>query len=928
MEWKGFFRKKQIAMMLVLMMIMTQQGSYLKNVFAKTEVSVGIDGYQISTSAEGFRTVYSVSDPNNEVVQAGLIYGLADYVSQADMIIGSSNSIVHAFKATDAGKISKTFSSDESAQSYAMTMKFVSSASFYNSEVIVRAYAQLADGTYIYSDMSSCTIYRVADNLYQNMLMNTATGHDYLYNNILSVVNPSYQYKEYDWNHSIVTPEETTSVQETTTQDSSIGDTTTEIPMVEVPDNGELTWTEKDKNGADTAEEWSESNPVYISLSDYGSSAVMADGNAVDSSVVKISDNEITIKTTGVYVLSGTLSDGNILIKSNANDSTVILNGVDITSKTTAAIYANKNAANLTITLAQGSKNYLTGPDTYTFAEGEDEPDAVLFAKKALLMNGSGTLFVTATSGDAVKCKDALKIADGNYVINAADEGIIGKDLFAVCGGILNITSKGDGIKTNLQTDPNLGYIDISGGDITVTSEGDGIQADTAVRIENAKIDITTNVVSGTTNDSFKGIKTGGGITYTDDVSGETVTETAGLIHIKSGDLTLNSAEDGINSKKDVVIENGTFVINTYSDGIQAANNVNILGGGIHITTAKNSSYSFTSFKGIKAGTSAEDNEGEETGILLIKDGEIDIDTTKAGTTSGNTKGDDALHSNAALQIDGGTINLSAGDDAIHSDTELTINSGVIIVNTCYEGIESSLININGGSTRILNASDDGVNVCGGVDGSGGDPFRPGFGMGFGPGGDTSSSTGTIDTTKLLHITDGYLFVNASGDGLDANGSISMDGGIVIVYGPTNNGNGALDYDNTFTITGGYLLAAGASGMAQTPNAGTQGYISSTSNKNANTSVCLKDSSGKYLFAAIPTKTYGSVVISCPEINSGSSYSLVYGGTISGEKNADNYYTSITSISGGTASTLSGIVGSSGGSSMGPGGGMTRPGGR
>lgn len=809
MEWKGFFRKKQIAMMLVLMMIMTQQGSYLKNVFAKTEVSVGIDGYQISTSAEGFRTVYSVSDPNNEVVQAGLIYGLADYVSQADMIIGSSNSIVHAFKATDAGKISKTFSSDESAQSYAMTMKFVSSASFYNSEVIVRAYAQLADGTYIYSDMSSCTIYRVADNLYQNMLMNTATGHDYLYNNILSVVNPSYQYKEYDWNHSIVTPEETTSVQETTTQDSSIGDTTTEIPMVEVPDNGELTWTEKDKNGADTAEEWSESNPVYISLSDYGSSAVMADGNAVDSSVVKISDNEITIKTTGVYVLSGTLSDGNILIKSNANDSTVILNGVDITSKTTATIYANKNAANLTITLAQGSKNYLTGPDTYTFAEGEDEPDAVLFAKKALLMNGSGTLFVTATSGDAVKCKDALKIADGNYVINAADEGIIGKDLFAVCGGILNITSKGDGIKTNLQTDPNLGYIDISGGDITVTSEGDGIQADTAVRIENAKIDITTNVVSGTTNDSFKGIKTGGGITYTDDVSGETVTETAGLIHIKSGDLTLNSAEDGINSKKDVVIENGTFVINTYSDGIQAANNVNILGGGIHITTAKNSSYSFTSFKGIKAGTSAEDNEGEETGILLIKDGEIDI-----------------------------------------------------------------------------------------------------------------------DTTKLLHITDGYLFVNASGDGLDANGSISMDGGIVIVYGPTNNGNGALDYDNTFTITGGYLLAAGASGMAQTPNAGTQGYISSTSNKNANTSVCLKDSSGKYLFAAIPTKTYGSVVISCPEINSGSSYSLVYGGTISGEKNADNYYTSITSISGGTASTLSGIVGSSGGSSMGPGGGMTRPGGR
>jgi hypothetical protein len=713
------------------------------------------------------------------------------------------------------------------------------------------------------------------------------------------------------------------------TGNNTVGNTTSTLPEADVSNINQSTWTEDEKNGLDTAELWNDSDPVYIFLSDSGITTTNADGNKLTGTGVELSGKEITIKNSGTYVLSGTLSDGNIVLKKNAADSTLILNGVNITSSTTAAIYANKNATNLTITLAAGSTNYLTGPDSYVFEDGEDEPDATLFVKKSLLLNGSGTLYVTDPNGDAIKCKDALKIADGNYIINAGDDGIIGKDSLSVCGGSFNITAKGDGMKTNLTTDLSLGFIDISGGDITILSEGDGIQADTTIKIENASLNITTNVVSGTSNDSFKGIKAGGTITYTDTSSSQTVSEIVGTIYIKSGDFIINSAEDGINSKKDVVIESGTFIINTYSDGIQASNNINILGGDITITTAKKSSYSFTSFKGMKAGTSSSDGEDDSTGILLIKDGTISINTLGAGTTSGNQKGDDALHSNAALEIDGGDITISAGDDAIHSDTELTINDGNIVINSCYEGLESSLININGGNTRILSASDDGVNICGGNDNSGGDNFNPGLNFG-GFNSNQSQNQTTVDTTKLLHITDGYLFVNASGDGLDSNGSISMEGGTVVVYGPTSSSDAPLDFDGTFTIDGGYLLAVGSSGMAQTPSTGSQAYISYTGSKSAGTSLCLKTSAGKYLIGAVPTKSYSSVVISTPEMTSGTSYSLITGGTISGTKNSDNYYTAITSLSNGTTTSVTATVGGSGNNSGGSNNnsGNMRPGGR
>lgn len=167
------------------------------------KVATEINGYQISTSVEGFRVIYSISDPDLEAEEIGMIYGLSDYVSSDDMVVGSNNSIVHKYYATEAGKLDKDISSMESATSYVMTMKFVKTSEFYNSGISVRAYVRLADGSYIYSDVKSTSIYNIAGVLYNNQKMNSLIQHEYLYENILKIVNPAYNQVDYNWENSI-----------------------------------------------------------------------------------------------------------------------------------------------------------------------------------------------------------------------------------------------------------------------------------------------------------------------------------------------------------------------------------------------------------------------------------------------------------------------------------------------------------------------------------------------------------------------------------------------------------------------------------------------------------------------------------------------------------------------------------------------------
>ena len=187
----------------------------------------------------------------------------------------------------------------------------------------------------------------------------------------------------------------------------------------------------------------------------------------------------------------------------------------------------------------------------------------------------------------------------------------------------------------------------------------------------------------------------------------------------------------------------------------------------------------------------------------------------------------------------------------------MTITAGTVTIDKSYEGIEGLTIEIQGGYID-LTASDDGLNAAGGNDGSG--------------------SMFTATEGIYIHISGGEIHINASGDGIDSNGDLIVSGGETYVSGPTDNGNGALDYDGSAEISGGILIAAGSSGLAQNfGSSSTQGTIMVNIVGAAGSVISLRDSSGQVLASWTAEKAYSNVVISCPGLAVGETYTLQAG---------------------------------------------------
>ena len=74
---------------------------------------------------------------------------------------------------------------------------------------------------------------------------------------------------------------------------------------------------------------------------------------------------------------------------------------------------------------------------------------------------------------------------------------------------------------------------------------------------------------------------------------------------------------------------------------------------------------------------------------------------------------------------------------------------------------------------------------------------------------------GQADSNCLIQINGGYLVVDSVGDSIDSNGNVEVTGGVLLVSGPTSDGNGAFDYDGSATVSGGTVLMVGSAGMAK-----------------------------------------------------------------------------------------------------------------
>lgn len=541
-----------------------------------------------------------------------------------------------------------------------------------------------------------------------------------------------------------------------------------------------------DKNIADVISEavTYEKDDLYSDWKneDYASIQLNGTGAVVDGSSGAIAEgNTITIKTSGTYVISGKLNDGQIIVDAEDKATVrIVLNGVEINSSSNSPIYVKK-AEKTVISIEEGTENYISDGKTYDLEDSEDEPNAAIFSKDNLTINGTGKLVVKGNYNNGIVSKDELKITGGQIEIDSVDDGVMGRDLLAVKDGDITIKAGGDAVKSTNDKDASKGIIAIEGGTFNLTAENDGIQAVTSVWIADGDFSITT----------------GGGSPET------VVTKEAGGRMPGQTDTT---------STTEIESE---------------------------------------SAKGLKAGTE-----------VAIGGGMFEINTL-----------DDAIHSNNSVTITGGELAIATGDDGIHGDSAVLTKGGNIAISKSYEGIESMVITIADGDIEV-NASDDGINIGGGNDGS-----NP----------DMQSSS---SEDNLLSIKGGNVYVNAQGDGLDSNGSISMTGGTVIVSGPSNAGNGALDYDQTFDMSGGYLIATGSSGMAQAvSDSSKQNSILMTypEIQEAGTILHLEDSEGKTIATFAPEKDYQTVVISSPKLEKGSTYTLYSGGSATGNE-ANGYY--------------------------------------
>jgi len=391
----------------------------------------------------------------------------------------------------------------------------------------------------------------------------------------------------------------------------------------------------------------------------------------------------------------------------------------------------------------------------------------------------------------------------------------------------------------------------------------------------------------------------GHGIVCKDDlvITGGTYTVTAASHGLSSNDsfrftaanLTVDAGKDGIQSENTedsslgfVYLADGTITVNAQGDGISAGSHLQMADGQLSLLTgggsengSKASSDSWGGYPGRPGQTTSTSDESSTSMKGLKAAGSMLIEK---GTLSVNSA-DDSFHTDASLTVNGGVFTVSSGDDAFHAEETLTITAGQIQVSESYEGLEALHIFLQGGDIR-LTASDDGLNAAGGNDSSGTEGGRDGMfgGPGGRPGGPGKPGGMSANSNGSITISGGTLFVRASGDGIDANGTLTISGGHTTVIGPTRGDTATLDYDVSATISGGTFLGTGAAGMAQTFSDTPQGTLAvSVGNQAAGTPIVLKNSSGKELLRFAPEMDFAVVILSCPQMEKGKTYTLCIG---------------------------------------------------
>lgn len=422
------------------------------------------------------------------------------------------------------------------------------------------------------------------------------------------------------------------------------------------------------------------------------------------SDAVTVDGSQIVIGAEGVYLLTGVLDNGQIVVNAGATDKVqLVLAGVDITSSTSAAIYALE-ADKVFVTVAGETENTLTNGGEYV-AIDDNNIDAVIFAKTDLTLNGSGSLTINAQAGHGVVSKDDLVITGGSYTITAASHGLSGKDSIAISAGTFTITSGKDGIHAENTDDLSLGTLYIADGSFSIHAQGDAVSAQGALQIDGGVFDLYTGEgsasveMTGSSDTRFMGGGQRGGTNApTEAISTETEEDSVSQKGIKGestytvngGTFTIDSADDSLHAGGEMTISAGEFSLSSGDDAVHCDDTLIIQNGTFTV------SYCYEGIEGLS---------------ITIEDGSFDItsyddglnaaggaDSSGFGGFGGRQPDTFTSNSDSFIIINGGTFTIVSSGDCVDSNGDVTINGGTLDL-TC-NGSGNTALDCDGSYTN------------------------------------------------------------------------------------------------------------------------------------------------------------------------------------------------------------------------------------
>jgi len=356
----------------------------------------------------------------------------------------------------------------------------------------------------------------------------------------------------------------------------------------------------------------------------------------------------LKITESGTFHLTGTLTNGSIVIDAGVSEVRLILDNVTVNNNDGPAIVCY-NAEDLVIELV--GENTLSDGISYS-TEYDEDVDGVIYSKADLAFAGEGSLNLTANYADAIVGKDDLTIRGGAYNIKAADDGIRGKDSIYITDGIFKIESTADAIKTTNEENFGKGFVMIEKGDFEIAAREKGIEATHTVLVYSGKITIDA---------------------YDDAIHSNN------YVGIVGGEMKLYSGDDGIHADRELIIDGGNIDIAKSYEGLEA-----------QVITVNDGKLSVvTSDDGLNAGGG-----------------------TDSSTSNNARGGMDTFNTNVdcVLTINGGSVYVNAAGDGIDSNGYIYFNGGTTVVdgptNNGNGALDAGLgISIQGGTVIAVGAS-------------------------------------------------------------------------------------------------------------------------------------------------------------------------------------------------------------------------------